>query len=328
VNDLGSRTFIVMATFNGESLIGSQLNSLIAQSEKSWTLLIRDDGSTDGTLEIIQFYAQKDARIQLLSDQLGPTGSALGNFAALLEAAFTRGAEYVFCCDQDDVWESNKLDLVMGRLKQLEGKGGAPCLVHHDLAVVNDSLEPVSDSFVKLMRLQPGSQYKPQRLISRNEVTGCAMACNRALLELALPVSDQAVMHDWWLGMCAGFFGRLAFMPQKLVKYRQHASNTIGAKSFWQGLNPLTNWIRGWHRGNAEFVSTVEQARAFRDAFAERLGKCSENCITLNLYIELLSETRWQRLQTLRQCGLWRSHLLLNTILILRMLLLPRASGR
>ena len=319
---------IVLASFNGADFLREQLDSLIAQSETKWDLLIRDDGSTDETLEIIQFYTQKDERIRLLSDQLGPTGSALGNFAALLKAAFTQGAEYVFCCDQDDVWEPNKLELVMARLKQLEGKGTAPCLVHHDLVVVNDSLEPVADSFFRLMRLQPGDQYKPQRLISRNEITGCAMACNRALLELALPVSDQAVMHDWWLGMCAGFFGRLAFMPQRLVKYRQHASNTIGAKSFWHGLNPLTNWIQGWHRGNAEFVSTVEQARAFRDVFAERLGECSENCITLNLYIKLLSATRWQRLRTLRQCGLWRSHLLLNIILVMRMLLLPRASGR
>ena len=216
----------------------------------------------------------------------------------------------------------------MARLKHLEGKCGVPSLVHHDLAVVNDSLKPVADSFVRLMRLQPGSQYKPQRLISRNEVTGCAMACNRALLELALPVSDQAVMHDWWLCMCAGFFGRLAFMPQRLVKYRQHDRNTIGAKSFWHGLNPLTNWIHGWHRGNAEFGSTVKQARAFRDVFAERLGECSENCITLNLYIDLLSATRWQRLRTLRRCSLWRSHLLLNIVLIMRMLLLPRASER
>ena len=323
-----SNIIIVLASFNGAEFLHGQLDSLIAQTESHWKLLIRDDGSSDNSLEIIRHYAQKDERIRLMSDSQAPTGSALGNFTVLLEAAFRHGAEYIFCCDQDDVWEADKLELVLARLKQLEGEGRKPSLVHHDLRVVNEFLNPVADSFVKLMRLEPGDEHQPQRLISRNEVTGCAMACNRSLLELALPISEQAVMHDWWLGMCAGFFGRLAFMPQRLVKYRQHASNAIGAKSFWQGLNPLTNWIRGWHRGNAEFISTVEQARAFRDVFAERLGERSENYNTLNLYIDLLSATRWQRLRTLEQCDLWRSHWLLNIILIMRMLLLPRASGQ
>lgn len=321
---MNSETIIVLATFNGADFLCEQLDSLIAQTEPHWNLLIRDDGSTDDTLQIIQDYTQRDARIRLLIDKRGPTGSALGNFSALLEAAFAQGAEYVFCCDQDDVWVPEKLESVLLRLKRLEGEGKEPSLVHHDLAVVNDVLTPVADSFVKLMRLDPRDQHNPQRLISRNEVTGCAMVCNRALLELGLPVSEQAVMHDWWLGMCAGYFGRLAFMPETLVKYRQHARNAIGAKSFWHGLNPFTHWIHGWHRGNDEFISTVEQARAFRDNFATRLGECSTDCTTFNLYIRLLTATRLQRLRTLRHCGLWRNHLVLNIILVMRMLLLPR----
>lgn len=324
---MSSQIFIVLATYNGGDFLREQLDSLVAQTESQWQVLVRDDGSTDDTLEIIRDYSQKDERIRLLSDSHGPTGSALGNFSVLLEAALRQGADYIFCCDQDDVWEPGKLELVLAWMEKLEGATGSPCLVHHDLEVVNESLEPVADSFVKLMRLHPGDQHNPQRLISRNEITGCAMACNRSLLEIALPVSEQAVMHDWWLGMCAGFFGHLAFMPQPLVKYRQHGKNTIGAKSFWHGLNPLTNWIHGWRRGNEEFVCTVEQARAFRDAFSERLGESGEMCTTLNLYIGLLSATRWQRLRTLRRCGLWRSHFLLNVILIMRMLLLPRAPG-
>jgi len=287
--------------------------------------LIRDDGSTDGTPEISRHYAQNDDRIQLLSDDLGATGSAHGNFNILLQAALSQGAEYIFCCDQDDVWEHDKLELVMTRLKKLEGGGGIPSLVHHDFVVVNESLETVADSFVELMKLQPRDEHNPQRLISRNEVTGCGMAFNRALLEIALPISDRAVMHDWWLAMCAGFFGRLAFMPERLSKYRQHDSNAIGAKSFWHGLNPFTNWLHGWRRGDAEFVSTVEQARAFRTFLITQPGATAEDYSILNLYIGLLPATRRQRLKTLRKCGLWRSHWLLNMILVMRMLLLPRA---
>jgi len=323
---LNSHVVIILASFEGADFLREQLDSLIAQTEAQWRLLIRDDGSTDATLDIIRDYSQKDERIRLLSDNPGPTSSALGNFTVLLEAAFKLGAEYVFCCDQDDVWEPGKLELVLARLKQLEGTAKAPSLVHHDLMVVNESFEPIADSFIELMQLHPSGQQNPQRLISRNEITGCAMACNRALLEIALPISDQAVMHDWWLALCAAYFGRLAFMPDKLVKYRQHSDNTIGAKSFWHGLNPFTNWIAGWRRGDEEFISTVKQARAFREAMADRLEKDSEACATLELYCGLVGAKRWQRLKTLSHFSLWRSHWLLNIVLVMRMLLLPRES--
>lgn len=322
---MGSEIVIVLASFNGADFLHQQLDSLIAQTESHWSLLIRDDGSTDNSRDIIQYYSNIDDRIHLLTDDRGTTGSALGNFSILLEAAFEHEAAYIFCCDQDDVWDPKKLELALARLKQLEGQGGTPCLVHHDLAVVNETLEPIADSFTELMRLKPGNAHNPQRLISRNEITGCALACNRELLRLALPISDQAVMHDWWLGLFAAFFGSLEFMPQCLVKYRQHDKNAIGAKSFWHGLNPLTNWIDGWHRGNDEFFDTVKQARAFREVLAARVGEHSEDYVRLNLYIALPASTRLQRLKCLRRCGMWRSHWLLNFILVMRMLLLPRA---
>jgi rhamnosyltransferase len=321
-----SNLFIVLATFNGSDFLSEQFNSLIAQTEQNWVLLTRDGGSSDQTSEIVQYYCEKDGRIQLILNDGSLYGSAIGNFSTLLKAAYMQEAEYVFFCDQDDVWEKGKLELMLKQLRQLEGQSKEPSLIHHDLLVVNDSLEPIADSFINMMQLQPSDQQNPQRLISRNEVTGCAMACNRALLEIALPISNQAVMHDWWLALCAGYFGRLAFIPDKLVKYRQHGANTIGAKSFWHGLNPFTNWVAGWRRGDEEFISTVKQARAFKEAMADRLGRDSEAYATLDLYSGLLAATRWQRLRVLRQFGLWRSHWLLNITLVMRMLLLPRTS--
>lgn len=268
-----------------------------------------------------------DQRIQVRVNDEGGSPSTLGNFSALLVTAFEQGAEYVFFCDQDDVWSSDKLTVMLERLKQLEGTKGKACLAHHDLEVVNDSLRTIANSFIGLMQLQPSDEHNPQRLISRNEVTGCAMACNRALLEIALPISEQAIMHDWWLALCAGFFGRLAFVPDKLVKYRQHGENVIGAKPFWHALNPFTNWVTGWHRGDQDFVESVEQAKAFREAMTDRFDEESGAFIALDLYCGLVTATRWQRLKTLRQCGLWRSHWVLNVVIVLRMLLLPRESA-
>jgi len=322
--NLKSTTYIVLATFNGADFLVEQLDSLVAQTESHWTLLVRDDLSTDKTIDILKGYSLKDQRIRLLQNPMEISGDASSNFSALMKAAYSQGAEYIFCCDQDDIWAKNKLHLMLVKLKQLEGKNKAPSLVHHDLAVVDEILQPIAGSFVEMMQLHPSDEHSPQRLISRNEVTGCAMACNRSLLEIALPVSDQAVMHDWWLALCAGYFGRLDFVPEKLVKYRQHGDNTIGAKSFWHGLNPFTNWIAGWRRGDEEFISTVKQARAFKEAMADRLQKDPAAFATLELYSTMVAAKRWQRLRALRQFGLWRSHWLLNVVLVMRMLLLPR----
>jgi len=321
-----SPVYIILATFNGADFLAEQIDSLIAQSESHWTLLIQDDGSSDDTIRIIENYSQKDHRIQVQANDANISSSALRNFSRLLVTAFEQGAQYVFFCDQDDVWGANKLFLMLELLKQLEGPENAPCLIHHDLEVVGDSLKTIAGSFFELMQLRPSDEHNPQRLISRNEVTGCAMACNRALLEIALPVSDQAVMHDWWLALCAGYFGRLAYIPEKLVKYRQHGENVIGAKSFWYALNPFTNWIAGWRRGDRDFIESVSQARAFRDAMTDRFDRDSQAFIALDLYCGLVEATRWQRLKVLRQCGLWRSHWVLNVVMVMRMLLLPRAA--
>jgi glycosyltransferase involved in cell wall biosynthesis len=325
---LNARIFIVLATYNGAEFLSEQIDSLDMQSIKDWKLLIRDDGSTDQSPEIIRQYSDRDKRIVVLPSAGTEHSSALSNFSSLLSGAHTQGADYVFCCDQDDVWKPDKIEKVLAHLQALEGPDRAPCLVHHDLMVVDDCLRPVAASFVELMQLRPSNEVNPQRLISRNEVTGCAMACNRALLEIALPISDKAVMHDWWLALCAGFFGRLEFIPEQLVHYRQHGDNAIGAKSFWHGLNPCTNWVAGWRRGNEEFIRTVEQAHAFREAMGVRLDRGSRACEILELYGRLDAAGRIERLRVLRQCGLWRTHWFLNLMLVLRMLLLPRVTAK
>jgi hypothetical protein len=174
------------------------------------------------------------------------------------------------------------------------------------------------------MRLQPSNQARPQRLLSRNEVTGCALAINRALLEMALPIPDGAIMHDWWLALFAAYFGQLIAVPERLVKYRQHDANVIGAKSFWHGLNPLNNWLRGWKAGDREFLATVTQARAFRAAIRDRFDIEPGPAGILDRYCELPDCGRSQRLAALKSCGLWRDQWLLDTVLTLRLLLLPR----
>jgi glycosyltransferase involved in cell wall biosynthesis len=324
---LGSGTFILLATHNGERFLAEQIESLLAQTATGWTLLARDDRSTDRTTAILEGFARRDSRIQVLPASAVPLNSAGRNFAGLLQAALERSADYVFCCDQDDVWAVDKLERMLSELRQAEGSGRRPCLVHHDLAVVDEQLKTVNPSYWSFMALRPGTEVGSQRLLSRNEVTGCAIGCNRALLELALPMPEAAIMHDWWLALFAGFCGRLVPVRERLVSYRQHGSNVIGARSYKAGLNPLQNWLVAWRSGNAEFLETVRQARAFRVAAGRAAGVDSALGSALDSYCELPRLGRMQRISALRASAAWRHNWLLDSVLVLRVLLLARERG-
>lgn len=316
-----SRTFIVLATLNGALFLAEQIESLQNQSWTDWTLLLRDDGSVDGTADIAARYADLDPRIELLDGSHGAsTGSAVGNFSFLFDEAYERGAGYVFSCDQDDVWERSKLSIMLEEIRNAEGNGTTPVVLHHDLSVVDDRLAPVADSYWLMSRIQPGDEQRPQRLYSRNEVTGCAMGCNRALLEVALPIPGQAVMHDWWMALVAAHFGKLRSLPERLVKYRQHAGNIIGARSFWSGLQAVSEWGDTWRLGNNELRATIRQAQSFHERYGHRLKP--DDAAALDAYRGLLGPGRLQRLRALRTARAWRHQWLLDTTLALRALLL------
>jgi len=317
---LGSGAFIVLATRNGEPFLVEQLDSLLAQSFTDWTLLARDDHSMDGTRAILGEYAARDGRIHVLPPPAERLGSAARNFSGLLQEALERGAEFVFCCDQDDVWAPGKLEQMLGSLKEIPG----PALVHHDLLVTDEHLEPVANSYWALMALAPNDESRPQRLLSRNEVTGCAMACNRSLLEIALPLPQAGIMHDWWLALHAGFFGKLLPVTKTLVSYRQHGANVIGAKSYRAGLDPRQNWWATWRRGNQELQATIRQARDFQAAVSDRSFPNARIREALDTYCDMPRLSRWRRIPALRRCAIWRKNCLLDTVLVLRVLLLAR----
>lgn len=285
-------------------------------------LSIRDDGSTDGTLALARKLADEDARLRVIENQDGRTGSAATNFALLLQHAYESGVEYVFCCDQDDVWAPDKVSSMLSEMKRIERDSPGPVLLHHDLEVVDEELRPIADSYWKMMQIRPGTEQFPGRLLSRNEVTGCATLCNRALLELALPVPGTAIMHDWWLALCAAWFGSLRHLDRKLVRYRQHEGNVIGARSFWQGIRPGRSAIGRWQIGNLELLATLDQAGAFLERFEHRLDPEAKEAVAAYAY--LLSRGPICRPGQVKRAGAWRGHWVLDAALFARLLLMKR----
>lgn len=276
---------ILLATFQGEKYLKEQLDSLLHQTYPHFQILIRDDGSTDATLDIIKTY--KDPRIKLLAT--GHLGIK-GNFSELMRHS---QADYLFFCDQDDVWLSHKIATMLPYLK------GGPTLVHSDLGVVDEKLNSIAPSFWKWAWLQPMKTTTLNRLLMQNVVTGCSMAINRSLLEKSGPIPQDAVMHDWWLALVAACFGRIQPLKEPLMLYRQHDSNVLGARSSRQQGRSLTPFYA--------------QAQAFLDRY--QLSPHHQEI--LKAYLSLPSLPSFKRRLSLIRHGFYKQGLLRNLKLFL-----------
>lgn len=220
---------ILMSTYNGSAYLTEQLESLLAQTYSHWRLLVKDDGSSDETVAILESFQDAHVdRVQILS--LDPGQGACGSFSQLLEHA---SAPYVMFCDQDDVWKPEKIALSLEAMRGAELKHGAdtPLLIYSDLELVDQELKPLAASFWQFQHIDP-ERVQLSQLLLENVVTGCTTMLNAPLRSAVLPVSESAVMHDWWIAMVASVSGRLICIPQATILYRQHGRNDVGASRY------------------------------------------------------------------------------------------------
>lgn len=305
---------IILATYNGAQYLGEQLDSLLGQSDQNWQLWLRDDLSIDGTLELLNQYTTYD-HIHLLENR-GERLGALLNFSELLQSCGE--SDYTFFCDQDDWWLPTKVEVMVRAIRNLEVQNGViPLLVHSNMFVVDAHRATIATSYWKYANLQPGRNQLSQ-LIVQNYIPGCSMIINRALRERALPVPREAAMHDWWIALVASCFGRIVALPDRLLQYRQHATNTIGATRFDQKY--LLDKLRHlWD--NTELQKTLEistrQARAFYHRYASELTRPQIQC--LEDFTRLGEQDFWGRRRTILKHRIFRHGLSRNTGLLLRL---------
>lgn len=213
---------VALATHNGGEWLSFQLQSLLAQEDADWHLLVSDDQSSDGTRDLLQAFSARDSRIELLPPRTGALG-ACANFEYLLGVVRERdstGRELVALCDQDDVWRVDKLASNRGALAQHLG-----CCSELDLMSADGQL--TGERLLK--QLNGPTRLDTSTLLAQNAAVGCTMAFQSRVLELALPFPPGLLNHDWWLAMCICSLGELQFIPDPLVHYRQHRGNVVGA---------------------------------------------------------------------------------------------------
>ena len=219
---------ILLATFNGESFLRDQLDSLLNQTYTDWKLFIHDDGSTDGSMAILNEYQHKyPSKIFIILDSK-TFGSAKNNFFHLLD---TVESDLYFFCDQDDYWFPDKLEIMIDSFYPFINSS-LPVLIYSDAVISDSKLNQISPSLLTFQRTRHLSLFLRRSLPFRNTITGCTMCINHNAKLLSLFSTQYAVMHDWWIALIVSINnGIFIFHDVPLLHYRQHENNTIGASN-------------------------------------------------------------------------------------------------
>jgi len=212
---------ILMATYNGEKYLKNQLLSLQQQTYSDWKLWIRDDGSSDATILIIDEFVGKDSRINKVTEGSGKKLKAGKNFLGLTKLV---GSKYAIFCDQDDIWFEKKLEILVNFAEKnfLEN---TPSLVFCDAFGYSDNDGVIISKKVWLWYAKSVKEF----LFFNSGYQGCSILFNKKLNELARNYkADYFYMHDDVVSLLAHVFGKVYFIKKQLMLYRQHDKNVTG----------------------------------------------------------------------------------------------------
>ena len=209
------RVCVLMSTYNGQDFIKEQIESILQQQNVEVKLIIRDDGSKDGTLDILCQYYNSGLIEYSSGENLGYAGS----FIRLLQDA--PECEYYAFSDQDDIWLEDKLYMAIKCLKNQ----------HADKQLYYSNLSIFQNGAVLGMMRHPNTTTDKYRCLNQSICTGCTIVINNSLRKFVLSHLPSIIhVHDLWLFHTAVFLGNFYYDDNSFILYRQHGDNQIGAK--------------------------------------------------------------------------------------------------
>lgn len=268
-----AEVIILMSTYNGAPFLRQQLDSILNQSFTNWQLIIRDDGSSDKTQEIIKDYERLyPTKIKQVFG--GPGGGSSESFMGMLEYA---NAPYCMFCDQDDFWETDKIEISLAKIKELE-KIDPIALVFTDMEVVSEDLKKELGSFLRLQKLNPNWINNSNNLLAQSIAAGCTMILSWHLVQIIKPIKAPLFQHDHWVLINAAIYGVVGYCDQKTVKYRQHSHNTIGSHRinftyFSKKIRELSKVVDRWKYIKYSFKRKVNMLKLFVAKFRVNLAR-------------------------------------------------------
>lgn len=219
---------IVLCTFNGSPFVAEQIESFFYQSVLPSFIIVSDDGSNDNTLEIVKdtFAKHRFHSFRILNNNGCKRGIMNNYFYALQYCQ----ADYTFFADQDDIWDCEKVEQF---IFHFSADVHMPKLIFSDSILIDECSHIISDSYFSYQGLDV-AVFEDDSIFFKNCVQGAASCINRSMRDLVLYSikninTRNLLMHDHWLALLAKYYGKYIYIDKKLLFYRQHSKNEIGA---------------------------------------------------------------------------------------------------
>ena len=252
---------VLMSTYNGEKFLKQQLVSILNQQGVAVELHIRDDGSQDSTVDILNEFSSEYGNIIFYRGEknLGPCGS----FFELMSTEYD--ADYYALSDQDDIWDNDKLLCAVNKLKSLPSD--KPALYHSNLKIVD-----MNENIIRISHAHPKVSGAEYSYFAESLVTGCTAVYNKVLAKIISDVKPKKFsMHDTWLYMTASIFGSVIYDFEPHINYRQHSGNVIGARKSRFGFESLKREFKRYFNWNDQH--SFFNAQIMKKQFGELLDK-------------------------------------------------------
>lgn len=263
---------VLMSTYNGEMYVRPQIISILNQKGVNSHLTIRDDGSVDDTVQIINYFSNmNDSITATVSHNLGVVSS----FFQMLKESSSEFDYYAFA-DQDDVWCEDKLSAAIAKLK-LCSNNETPTMYCSRVEYTDEYLKHLGYSKI------PVNICFDSALVE-NIAFGCTIVLNKLARDLlcSFPVPTCALMHDWWIYLAMIAMGKVVYDETPRIKYRQHSKNVVGFSNNYilrnvRKIYPFIVFI------NSSKPRTTDQAKDFYNIFRSRLH--SQDISIINRFV-------------------------------------------
>ncbi|WP_167955955.1 glycosyltransferase family 2 protein [Anaerosporobacter faecicola] len=275
---------IIMAAYNGEKYIGEQVDSIMKNTYTDIKVTVYDDTKEKGNIEGMEhisatLFEKYGERFHYIRNE-----SNKGCAKNFLEGLRQSTEEYVMFSDQDDHWNRDKIQLTLEKMKKMEESYGkdTPLAVFTDAAVVDENLSLLHLSFHRSNHLNTEKLDLPH-LLMENKLNGCTMMMNRALCKKIEVIPEHARMHDWWIALVAATFGKIGYLEEPTMLYRQHTGNVVGNQEY---ASYIKKRLANLQQQKEAIASIREQASEllliYHDQMTEKQRECVKRFVELN----------------------------------------------
>lgn len=262
---------IIMAAYNGEKYIKQQIESIMKNTYENIHLTIYDDTKEEQTsaamTDILSLMKEKYGG-KITYKKNAQNKGCTRNFLEGLQAST---AEYTMFSDQDDYWNKDKVELTIEKMKQMESKYGkeTPLVVFTDAIVVDSKLNLIHRSFHRSNHLNT-NKLDLAHLLMENKLIGCTMMMNQALKDKIIAIPENARVHDWWIALVAATFGKIGYLEESTILYRQHEDNVIGNQEYGSYIKKRLASLKSQRE---VIYSNMKQAEEFLEIYRMFLTK-------------------------------------------------------